>query len=87
MSNFYLAFANDLTIVPVLNKIDLPGADPDRVKQQLHNAFDIDPKAVIMASAKTGQGVSDIMDAVVERVPAPSKEIYGKRSWLRFAIK
>lgn len=79
VSNFYLAFSNDLAIIPVLNKIDLPGADIDKVKQQLENAFEIDPEEVLLASAKTGEGVQDILDAVVRRVPPPSKAIYGER--------
>ena len=79
VSNFYLAFANDLTIVPVLNKMDLPTADPDRVAQQLKNAFEIEPSEVILASAKTGRGIEEILDAAIQRVPPPNAEVYGSR--------
>ena len=50
MANFYLAFGGDLTIVPALNKVDLPGADPEAVKQQLESAFDIEPSTVLLVS-------------------------------------
>jgi len=72
VSNFFLAFANDLAIVPVLNKIDLPGAKPEEVKEQMANLFEIEPDQVISASAKLGIGVKDIFEAVVSRVPPPS---------------
>ena len=65
VSNFYLAFANNLAIVPVLNKIDLPNANPEAVKDQLLNLFEIDPGDVILASAKTGIGISEIFEVSV----------------------
>jgi len=69
VSNFYQAFAANLEIIPVINKIDLPAAKPEVVKQQLQNLFDIEPKDVLLASGKLGIGVKEILDAVVERVP------------------
>ncbi len=78
VSNFYMAFGNDLIVVPVLNKIDLPNAKPGEVKEQLNNLFDIDPSSVIAASAKTGVGISDIFEAVVERIPPPSLNQFGE---------
>ncbi len=79
VSNFYLAFAADLAIVPALNKVDLAGADPDRVKEQMRNVLEIDPGEVLLASAKTGRGIQEILDAVVQRIPAPSPEKYGNK--------
>lgn len=71
LANFYLAFDLDLAIVPVLNKVDLPAADPDRVAEDVHSAFDLTPDSCIRASAKTGVGIDDVLQAVVERVPPP----------------
>ncbi len=79
VSNFYLAFAQDKTIVPVLNKIDLPGADVVGVTEQLGSAFDIEQGEVLLASAKTGEGIAEILDAVVDRVPPPSQDVYGNK--------
>lgn len=84
VSNFYMAFGNDLTIVPVLNKIDLPNANPDLAKEQLLNLFDINPSEVLCASAKLGTGVGDIFDAVVERIPPPAGS---SSSALRFIVQ
>ncbi|WP_042419351.1 translation elongation factor 4 [Streptacidiphilus anmyonensis] len=71
LANLYLALENDLTIIPVLNKIDLPAAQPDKYAEEIANIIGCDPTDVLRASAKTGLGVEDILDAVVERVPAP----------------
>ena len=71
VSNFYLAFANNLVIVPVLNKIDLPNANPEAVKEQLLNLFEMEPSDVILASAKTGIGITEIFEAVIDRIPPP----------------
>lgn len=81
VSNFYMAFANDLVIIPVLNKIDLPNANPEAVKEQLLNLFDIDPSQVLMASAKAGIGTEDIFEAIIERIPPPNR--HGQLSKLR----
>lgn len=72
VANFYLAFEQDMTIVPVLNKIDMPAADPPKIAEQLKDAFDIDPSSCLSVSAKTGKGMAELLDAIVERVPPPS---------------
>ena len=71
ISNLYLALENDLEIIPVLNKIDLPSANPEEVTDDIVNLIDCEPEDVIRASAKTGMGIKDILDAIIERVPAP----------------
>ncbi|KAL2634501.1 hypothetical protein R1flu_005980 [Riccia fluitans] len=71
VANFYLAFEADLTIIPVINKVDQPTADPDRVKEQLKSIFDINPDEVILTSAKTGQGLEQVLPVVIERIPCP----------------
>jgi GTP-binding protein LepA len=72
LANAYLALENDLEIVPVVNKIDLPQADPDGAARQLGELLGVDPARVLRISAKTGQGVEDVLDAIVEHVPPPS---------------
>ncbi|MDW8106378.1 MAG: translation elongation factor 4 [Armatimonadota bacterium] len=71
IANTNLAYNQNLTIVPVINKIDLPAADPERVKQEMENALLIDPSEVILASAKEGIGIEEILEAIVQRVPPP----------------
>lgn len=71
VANFYLAFEANLAIIPVINKIDQPTADPDRVKAQLKSLFDLDPQDAILTSAKTGQGLEHVLPAVIERIPPP----------------
>ncbi len=71
MANFYLAFDQDLTIVPILNKIDLPTADPERVSTELDMLFDFKPKEIIHASAKTGIGTQEILQAIITHIPSP----------------
>ncbi|KAL3693291.1 hypothetical protein R1sor_006942 [Riccia sorocarpa] len=71
VANFYLAFEADLAIIPVINKIDQPTADPDRVKEQLKAIFDINPEEVILTSAKTGQGLEQVLPTVIDRIPSP----------------
>ena len=71
MANFYLAFDQDLTIIPIINKIDLPTADVARVTRELSSLFDFKPDEIVAASAKTGIGTKDILDAIVTRIPAP----------------
>ena len=66
-----MAMDNDLTIIPVLNKIDLPAADPERVTKELEQVIGIDPDEVISISAKTGMNVEQVLDAVVERIDPP----------------
>ncbi|WP_111683239.1 translation elongation factor 4 [Winogradskyella tangerina] len=71
ISNLYLALENDLEIIPVLNKIDLPSANPEEVTDDIVDLLGCDPEEVIPASGKTGLGVEDILAAIIERVPAP----------------
>jgi len=71
ISNLYLALENDLEIIPVLNKVDLPSANPEEVTDDIVDLLGCDPSEVIPASAKTGLGIQDILDAIIERVPAP----------------
>lgn len=71
LSNVYLAIENDLEIIPVLNKIDLPAADPERVSEEIMNLLGCDKEDIIPVSAKTGQNVEAILDAVMERIPEP----------------
>ncbi|CAN6456027.1 unnamed protein product [Victoria cruziana] len=71
VANFYLAFESNLTIIPVINKIDQPTADPDRVKAQLKSLFDLDPEDALLTSAKTGEGLVHLLPAVIERIPYP----------------
>ncbi len=71
LANVYLAIAADLTIIPVLNKIDLPAADVERVSEEVINLLGCKKEDILLVSAKTGLGVETVLDAVVERVPAP----------------
>lgn len=72
LANVYLALEHDLEIIPVLNKIDLPGAEPDRVRQEIEDVVGLDCSEAIMASAKEGIGVPDILEAIVQKVPPPA---------------
>jgi GTP-binding protein LepA len=75
LANAYLAIENNLDIVPVVNKIDLPSADPDAVASEIADLIGDDPEHVLRISAKTGLGVEDVLDAIVERVPPPSGDL------------
>ena len=75
LANVYLALENDLEIIPVLNKIDLPGSDPDRIKQEIEAIIGLDTAQAIACSAKTGLGIKDILQAVVDRIPPPKDDI------------
>ena len=72
ISNLYLALENDLEIIPVLNKVDLPSANPEEVTDDIVDLLGCDPEEVIHASGKTGFGVDNILDAIIKRVPAPT---------------
>jgi GTP-binding protein LepA len=74
LANAYLAVENNLEIIPVINKIDLPGAQPDEAKRQIQEIVGLDASHAILASAKEGRGVKDILEAIVERLPAPGGE-------------
>ena len=75
LANVYLALENNLEIIPVLNKIDLPGADPERIKEEIEAIIGLDCSQAIACSAKTGLGVPAILQAVVERVPPPPDKV------------
>ena len=72
LANVYLALDNDLEIIPVINKIDLPSADPDRVKQEIEDVIGLDTSEAVHASAKAGIGIHEILEQVVQKVPAPT---------------
>ncbi len=72
IANVHLAMANDLTIIPVINKIDLPSADVEAAKHQIHDALGLDADDALLVSAKEGRGVVDVLEAVVSRVPPPT---------------
>jgi GTP-binding protein LepA len=72
LSNLFLALDAGLEIIPVLNKIDLPGAEPDRRKQEVHDLIGIDPDRILLVSAKEGHGVPDLLEEIVARVPPPT---------------
>ena len=74
LANLYLALDNNLTIIPVINKIDLPNADPERVKRELMNTLGFDESEFILTSAKNGIGIKELVEAVIERIPAPKEE-------------
>ena len=71
LANLYLAMENDLTIIPVLNKIDLPGAQPEKYATELAGLIGCEPDDVLRVSAKTGEGVTDLLDQIVAQIPAP----------------
>ena len=74
LANVYMALEHDLEIIPVINKIDLPSADPERVKEEIEEAIGLDASEAILTSAKTGAGIEEILDAIVERIPPPQGE-------------
>lgn len=71
LANVYLALENDLEIIPVINKIDLPSAEPERVRQELEDVIGLDGSEAILCSAKEGIGIKEILEAIVQKVPAP----------------
>ena len=71
LANVYLALENDLEIIPVLNKVDLPGADPEKIKNEIESIIGLDTSKAITCSAKTGVGIPEILQAVVDRIPSP----------------
>ena len=72
LANVYLALEHDLEIIPVINKIDLPSADPDRVKHEIEDIIGLDASDAVLCSAKSGIGIPDILEAIVHKVPAPA---------------
>lgn len=75
LANVYLALDDDLEILPVINKIDLPAADPERVRKEIEDVIGIDAEDAVLASAKTGIGISEILEQIVTNVPAPSGDL------------
>ncbi|MBX0358776.1 translation elongation factor 4 [Halobacillus sp. Nhm2S1] len=75
LANVYLALENDLEIIPVINKIDLPGADPERIKQEIEDVIGIDASDAILASAKEGVGIDEILERIVSDIPAPQGDV------------
>ena len=84
LANLYLAMEQDLTIIPVINKIDLPNADIPRVKKELMEVLGFNENDIILCSAKTGEGVQDILDAVIEKIPEPKINVEDKTRALIF---
>jgi len=75
VANFYLAFGQGLHVIPVINKIDLPGANPDKVVKQIHSAFELDTEDVLKISAKTRKNIEQVLPTVIEKIPSPTGSI------------
>ena len=84
LANVYLAIENDLTIIPVINKIDLPNADINKVKQELIDTLGFKEDEIILTSAKTGDGIKELLEAIIEKIPAPTGDETGKLRALVF---
>ncbi|MEW9500490.1 translation elongation factor 4 [Jeotgalibacillus marinus] len=84
LANVYLALDNDLEILPVINKIDLPAADPERVRQEVEDVIGLDASEAVLASAKAGIGIEEILEQIVEKVPAPTGDPNGSLKALIF---
>lgn len=84
LANLYLALENNLTIIPIINKIDLPNADVPRVKKEIIDTFGFNEEEIILTSAKTGVGIDELLDAIVEKIPAPTGDDNDKLQALIF---
>jgi GTP-binding protein LepA len=84
LANTYLAIANDLELIPVLNKIDLPSAEPERIKEQIENIIGLDASEAVLTSAKTGLGIDEVLEAIVAKVPPPKGDVYAPLKALIF---
>ena len=84
LANIYLALDNDLTIIPVINKIDLPNADVPKVKRELMETLGFDEDEILLTSAKTGEGIKELIEAIIDRIPYPKGNIDGKLRALVF---
>lgn len=73
LANVYLALEHDLEIIPIINKIDLPSADPERVRREIEDVIGLDAENAILVSAKTGQGIDDVLEAIARYIPAPEE--------------
>lgn len=87
LANVYLALDNDLELIPVINKIDLPAADPERVKAEIEEVIGLDSEDAVLASAKVGIGIEEILEEIVAKVPAPSGEVEAPLKALIFDSK
>lgn len=87
LANVYLALDNDLELIPVINKIDLPAADPDRVKQEIEDVIGLDASDAVLASAKAGIGIEEILEDVVHMIPAPQGDLEAPLKALIFDSK
>lgn len=84
MANFYLAFDQDLTMIPVINKIDMANANPEKIAKELETLFDFKPSEMVLASGKSGIGIQDVLKAIVEKIPAPKADVSGNLKALLF---
>ena len=84
MANSYLAINNDLAILPVINKVDLPSAEPERVREQIENVIGLDAHDAVLASAKAGIGIEEILEKIVTNIPAPKGDPNGETRGLLF---
>ena len=84
IANLYLALDNNLTIIPVINKIDLPNADVEKVKKEIISTFGFDEKDIILTSAKTGVGIDELLDAIINKIPSPGGDENDKLQALIF---
>ena len=75
LANVYLALEHDLEIIPIINKVDLPSADPERVCKEIEDIIGLDTSEAVMVSAKTGLGVDKVLEAIVEKIPEPKDEV------------
>src|SRR3954467_11793545 len=78
LANSYLAIDNDLAILPVINKVDLPSAEPERVREQIENVIGLDAHDAVLASAKAGIGVAEILERIITHIPAPAGDPNGE---------
>jgi GTP-binding protein LepA len=76
LANFYLALEADLNIIPIINKIDLPSAEPERIKQEVEDVIGLPQEECILASAKEGIGTQDILEAIVQHIPPPKGNLH-----------
>ncbi len=84
LANSYMAIENDLEIIPVINKIDLPSAQPERVREQIEQVIGLDASAAVLASAKEGSGIDEILESIIARIPPPRGEENGPLKALIF---
>ena len=89
LSNLYLAMDHNLEIIPVINKIDLPGAEIERVKEEIENDLGLDAESALLISAKTGEGVPELLEAIVQRIPTAERRYRGplQCAHLRLALR